>query len=62
MTIDALGEHWEQARVDARLEPEAGTVAIDAENVTALTLDFAPGTCPFEPGRPVSVDDRRRRR
>ena len=56
LTIDALGEHWKHARVAARLEPEAGKVAIDAENVTALSLDFGPGSSPFEPGRPVKIE------
>jgi dienelactone hydrolase len=54
LTIDALDEHWKRARVDARLTDTG--VSLRAENVRALTLDFAPGWCPLRVNEPVAVD------
>lgn len=45
LTIDGLGEHWEPARVAGRLHD--GRISLTTENVTALTIDFEPGECPF---------------
>lgn len=45
--INALGRHWSQARVDARIEP-AGSIVVRVENVTDLTLRFSPGEFPSE--------------
>lgn len=48
VTVNGLEKHWEEARVDAALLPEGG-VTITTKNVTALSLDMAPGICPFDP-------------
>lgn len=54
VTLDALGEHWERAHVDARITGDDGVEA-KTENVTALTLSFPPGRSPFEATHPVTV-------
>lgn len=55
VTVDRLGEHWAEARVDAALTTDNGIV-LKTKNVTAFTLDFPPGTAPFAPGTPVRVE------
>ena len=50
VTVDALEEHWERARVNAAIA-DATTVKIDTANVSALTLSFAAGLCPLEIGQ-----------
>ncbi|WP_435020248.1 prolyl oligopeptidase family serine peptidase [Tundrisphaera sp. TA3] len=47
VTVDALQEHWAKATVRARIAGEA-RVEVATGNVTALTLDMAPGLCPFD--------------
>lgn len=54
VTIDALGEHWKEARVDARLSGE-NEVTITTKNVAGLTLAFEPGRAPLQAGRMVKV-------
>ncbi|HEY2415708.1 MAG TPA: prolyl oligopeptidase family serine peptidase [Pirellulaceae bacterium] len=46
LTVDGLAEHWSQARVTAAID--TGEVAIDAENVTDLSLSFEAGRAPFD--------------
>ncbi len=54
VTVDAMGEHWRAAKVDGQLL--AGSdVELKTENVTALTLAFAPGRCPVDVNRAVEV-------
>jgi len=54
VTFDALGAHWDRARVKAALTG-AGPV-VTTENVEALTLDFPPGFSPFPTNGEVSVE------
>ena len=54
LTIDALEQHWEPARVDAEYSDE-GRVTVAMRNVTALTLAFPAGWAPFDLAEPVSV-------
>lgn len=54
VTIDALGKHWERAKVVARIEGPS-RIAAKTENTTALTLRMDAGLCPFELTRPVVV-------
>ena len=56
LTVDAMAEEWQRARVDARID--ANTVTVTTANVTALHLDFDQGTSPFGAGtRPqVKID------
>ena len=55
LTVEGLGEHWSQARVDASLQPGAGKITLNTSNVTDLLLTFASGDAPFDLLRPVTV-------
>ncbi|HEX4795167.1 MAG TPA: prolyl oligopeptidase family serine peptidase [Humisphaera sp.] len=54
VTVDAMGKHWQRARVDAQIV-DANTVAVTTDNVTALTFDIAPGLCPLDVTRKPKV-------
>jgi hypothetical protein len=60
VTVDALDEHWERARVDAEVI-DRSTVQIKTRNVAALTLDMPPGLCPLDNTRRpvVAIDDQK---
>jgi pimeloyl-ACP methyl ester carboxylesterase len=45
--IDAMGRHWERARLDAEIV-DASTVKVTTQNVTAFTLTMPPGLCPLD--------------
>lgn len=47
VTVEALGEHWNRARVKAAIN---GSIAVEVstENVTELTLAMPAGWCPLE--------------
>jgi dienelactone hydrolase len=54
LTVDALGEHWSEARVDAQLiDNEA--ISASTKNVTALSFDMPAGWAPFDVTKPVSL-------
>lgn len=46
VTVDAIDEHWERARLDAELLKDG--VQVKASNVGAFTLKFGPGGVPFD--------------
>lgn len=46
VTIDGISEHWDRARVDAKVLGDA-SMEVSTKNVTALTLDFPAGHSPF---------------
>jgi dienelactone hydrolase len=48
LTVDAMGEEWQRARVDGRIEGD--TIQLTTANVTALHIDFEPGLVPFGAG------------
>jgi pimeloyl-ACP methyl ester carboxylesterase len=54
VTVDALGRHWEKARVEAEIADDR-TVKVRTENVTALTLSMPPGYCPLDADRIATV-------
>jgi dienelactone hydrolase len=55
--VDALGEHWERARVEARIVDHS-SVKISTINVTGLTLKMDSGLCPLDNTRePVLLID-----
>jgi len=56
LRVDGLEQHWERARVDALLDDEDNEVEVTTKNVSALTLDFAPGLCPLDNTRPLAVE------
>jgi hypothetical protein len=57
VTIDALGEHWQEARVDGELT-QLGKIRITTRNVAALTLSMPTGRYPSDPLEPpaLSID------
>lgn len=55
LQVDGLQAHWERATVLAEMDPAANRVTLGTTNVTALSLDFGPGLCPLDPGRPLQV-------
>lgn len=48
VTVDALGEHWEPARVDATCAADGDNLVVTTKNVTAITFDMPPGLAPFD--------------
>ena len=52
VTVDAMGEEWQRARVNAKVD--AGTITVTTTNVAAMHLDFQAGLAPFDAGtKPV---------
>ncbi len=45
--VDALGQHWERARINAEIEGD-NVVKVETSNVTAFTLEMGPGGCPLD--------------
>jgi predicted peptidase len=57
VVVDALGKHWERARVDAEIAGDSA-VTVATANVNAFTLDMGAGGCPLDPARqPVVTID-----
>jgi dienelactone hydrolase len=54
VTIDALIEHWNEARVDAAIIGDGG-VTLTTKNISALTLAMPSGWAPFDLTQPVSL-------
>jgi hypothetical protein len=54
LTVDALDEHWRQARVEASI-PDDHTIKTETANVGALTFSMAPGLCPLDNTKPPHV-------
>ncbi|MGH7553142.1 MAG: prolyl oligopeptidase family serine peptidase, partial [Longimicrobiales bacterium] len=54
VTVDALGTHWERARLDAEIASER-SLRVRSENVTAFTLNFGAGGCKLDPASRVTV-------
>jgi pimeloyl-ACP methyl ester carboxylesterase len=54
ITLHALEQHWEQARIDAEITPKGihGTT----KNIAALTFDIAPGLAPFSRPPEIEID------
>src|SRR5262249_48656777 len=52
--IDALGQHWERARVDADIT-DRSTVHVETDNVRALTLAMPASLCPLDNTHPPRV-------
>jgi dienelactone hydrolase len=52
ITVDAMGQEWERARANAKIDGD--TITVTTINVTAMHLTFDPGLAPFAEGtRPV---------
>lgn len=54
VTIDGMGEHWSEGRVDAQIVGD-GAVSASTKNITALTLEIPSGWAPFDVTQPVSL-------
>ncbi len=54
VTVDALGKHWERARLDAEMTGDHA-VTVQSSNVTAFTLAMGPGGCPLDVTRKPTV-------
>jgi hypothetical protein len=54
--VDALGQHWEPARVEASVQAAGNSLVATTRNVTALTFEIPPGLAPFDPRRGVTVE------
>ena len=54
VTVDALREHWSEARVDGQIVGD-GAVTVTTNNVAALTLAMPSGWAPFDVTQPVSL-------
>jgi predicted peptidase len=53
LTVDAMDEEWQRARVDARIHDNI--IDLATTNVTALHLNFAPRLAPFAAGTTPAV-------
>jgi dienelactone hydrolase len=47
VVIDALGKHWERARLNAEIQGDRG-VNVETSNVTAFSFDIGSGGCPLD--------------
>ena len=57
VTLDALGQHWERARLNAEIVGDSA-VNVETGNVIAFTLEMGPGGCPLDAARkPVVTID-----
>lgn len=57
VTLDALGQHWERARLNAEIVGDSA-VSVETANVMAFTLEMGPGGCPLDATRkPVVTID-----
>lgn len=54
VTVNALEEHWSQARVDGEILG-SHEVHLTTQNVTDLALSMPPGRCPLDITRPVAL-------
>ena len=55
LTITQLAEHWRQARVICKLEPENNTITVTTDNVNGFRLTIPSGRSPFSMDRPIKV-------
>jgi hypothetical protein len=53
-TIDALGKHWERARLNAEIRGDS-EVNVETGNVTAFSFEMGPGSCPLDAVRKPTV-------
>jgi len=54
VTLNAMGEHWKRARIDA--VRTGNKVKIKTENVTDVSFSFASGEAPFDMTQPVLIE------
>ena len=56
LTVTGLGEHWEKASVEGKIEAGYNRIKLTTKNVTSLKIQFGPGDCPFDTGHEVVID------
>jgi dienelactone hydrolase len=58
VTVQGMQHHWEQARVDAKIDPNQSQCIIATSNVTSLSLHCNAGEYPLDPlaALPVVID------
>jgi dienelactone hydrolase len=54
VTIDALGKHWERARLNADVDTDR-SVKVETANVAAFTLSLGPGAALLDPASRTTV-------
>jgi hypothetical protein len=54
--VTGLGEHWEKASVQGKIEAGYNRIRLTTKNVTGLKIEFGPGDCPFDTGHEVVID------
>ncbi len=55
VTVDAMDEHWERARVEADIDDEHDSITVATKGVAALTLAMPSGRYPFPLNKKVTV-------
>ena len=55
ITVDALGEHWEAARVQAKIDDAKPRIDVETENVEQFSIDIPSGSWPHRITNPVKV-------
>jgi pimeloyl-ACP methyl ester carboxylesterase len=55
VTVDALEQHWEQARIEAEFNGAENSIQAVTKKVAALTLSFPPGLYPLDHARKPRV-------
>lgn len=55
VSVEGMAQHWEPARVEARINLDDNEIAVTATNVTALRFDMPSGLCPLDPNVPITV-------
>lgn len=53
VTVDAMDEEWQRARVNAKVD--GNSIRVTTTNVTAMRVSFDPGLAPFPPGTRASL-------
>lgn len=56
VTVDALGTHWDPARVEATVRADGDNLVASTHNVTAITFELPPGLAPFDVRHDILVE------
>ena len=56
VTVDALEQHWERARVDAEFDVNENDFEVKTRGLTAFTLAFGPGEYPLDITRAAKLE------
>lgn len=56
LTVTGLGEHWQKATVEGKIEAGYARIRLVTKNVSSLAIDFKAGESPFDAAPEVIVD------